>query len=171
MCQKNNFPSKIIIIFILFIVTISTYSQNKEKKSFWNKLKGKQLASAITFLPVGSHTTDIDFIGVYYTSYNYKSLEFAVFRNSFKDPTFMVTYKREIPLSDKLSLMYGAGLMYGYKGRLQNTSGIPFRKTFLFTGNINPTAGIELDYKISKKVSFHANIASLVFVYGLRYWL
>lgn len=153
-------------IFMNFFITVS--QNTTQHKSIWKTLLGNELKSSVTFLPVGTHTRNVDLIGVYYTSFNYKSYEISAFRNSFKDLTFIVSYKRAIHLTNRFSLIYGVGIMHGYKGRLQNTKGVPFRKSFLFTGNLNPTAGIELDYKISKKTSIHINLASLVFVYGFR---
>ena len=61
-----------------------------------------------------------------------------------KDLTFIVSYKRNIEITDRFSIIYGFGLMYGYHGKLQNTNGIPFRKSFLFTGDAELSNEIDI---------------------------
>ncbi len=172
-----HFKKKRIFKFIylmVFCLTVHTYGQTsevKEPKTFWQKIAGEPLKTSITFLPVGSHTKNVDVFGVWYTSYNYKSIEFGAFSNSYGELTFGLFYKREINFTDKFSLIYGGGLLYGYHGKLQDVKGVPFKKSFLFNGEINPILGLELDYKISKKISFHTNIAPLILIYGVKYYL
>ena len=122
-------------------------------------------------MPVATHTKDPDIFGAWYTAYNYKSIEVAAFSNSYRDLTFAIIYKRIVPISEKFSILYGLGAMYGYHGRLKDVGNIPFRNSFLMTGEINPIAGIELDYKISKRFSLHTNVTHAVLVYGVRYLL
>ena len=165
-----------IIILFVFINSININAQQEEKqdaqkKSFLEILKGEELESSISFLPIGIHTDDWAPFGVWWTSYNYKSIEFAAFNNSFEKLTLAVLYKREIQLMHKLSLIYGLGIMYGYGGRLQNTESIPFRNSFLFTGDINPIAGLLLDYRIAKKLSVQLNMSPAVFATGVRFIL
>lgn len=143
----------------------------EKKKSFWEILKGKELESSITFLPIGTHTQDLDILDVWYTGYNYKSLEISGFKNSYDDLTIALIYKREIVLKEKLSLIYGLGIMHGYDGRLKDVEGVPFRNSFLFNGNINATGGVILEYKILKKMSVQLNISPVVVVYGVRFIL
>jgi len=161
---------RLIITTILLFITLSVKSQ-EEKKSFWQLLKGKELESSIKFLPIGVHTKDGSIVDTYYVGYNYKSFEIAAFKNSYEDLTILALYKREIPLFKKLSFIYGLGLMYGYDGKLQNVSGIPFRNTFLYSGPINLSGGFILDYKTSKRFSLQINISPVVLVFGVRYIL
>ncbi len=159
---------KLIIFSLLFLVFLNLEAQ-KKPQSLWEILKGKELESSITFLPVGIHTKDLEVFGVWYTSYNYKSYELAVFKNSFGDFTIAALYKRKQEITKNFSVIYGLGVMHGYHGKMQNVDGIPFRKTFLWTGEINPVGGLSLDYKISKKTSLQLSLTPLVFVYGFRY--
>jgi len=126
---------KIIIISVLILFSLKLKAQDN-KKTLWETLKGKELESSVSFLPVGAHYTALDFVGVWYASINYKSIEFARFTNSFDDLTLAVLYKREIEITENFSIMYSFGIMYGYDGRLKKVEAIPFRKTFLFTGDI-----------------------------------
>jgi len=164
-----------IFVLLMFINIININAQEEEeveqKNSIWQTLKGKELKSSISFLPLGIHSSDWAPFGVWWTSYNYKSIEFAAFNNSFDKLTLAILYKREIPLTHKISFIYGLGIMHGYGGRLQNTKGIPFRKSFLFTGDINPIGGALLDYRIAKKISIQLNMSPAVYATGVRFIL
>ena len=161
---------KIIVVSVFFLCISNIWSQQKNK-SICETIKGKELESSITFLPVGSHTKQFDFLEVWYTSYNYKSIELAVFKNSYDDLTIALIYKRQIQLIEKLNFIYGIGIMHGYGGKLKNVSGIPFKNSFLFNGNINATGGVSLDYRIAKKFSVQLNVSPVVLVYGVRFIL
>jgi len=54
---------KIITVSLLFLCINNMNSQQK-KKSIWEIIKGKELETSITFLPVGSHTKDFDFLAM-----------------------------------------------------------------------------------------------------------
>ena len=155
-----------IIIFNVFILN----SQEK-KKSILEILKGRKLETSIKFLPYGLHTSDGTLVKALYLGFNYKSFEIAAFNNSYNDLTLLALYKREILLYKKLSLIYGLGVMYGYNGKLQNVNGIPFRNSFLYSGAINLSGGVILDYRAYKKFSLQINISPVVLVFGLRYIL
>ena len=161
---------KLVILVILFFTTFYVNAQ-EEKKSFWKTLKGRELETSIKFLPIGVHTKDGSLIDTYYIGYNYKSFELATFKNSYDDLTILALYKREIPLYKKFSFIYGLGLMYGYDGKLKNVSGIPFRNTFLYSGDINLSGGFIVDYRASKKISLQINVSPVVLVFGARYIL
>lgn len=160
---------KSVIISLLLLTVCNINSQ--ESKTFWETLKGKTPETSITFLPVGSHTKDFDLIDVWYTGFNYKSVEFAGFKNSFGDLTLTLLFKRQIELKGNFSLIYGFGVMYGYDGKLQDVKRIPLRNTFLFTGALSPLGGVTVDYKVGKKLSLQLNITPVVIVYGVRYIL
>jgi|TARA_B110000240_G_C13298252_1_gene367321 hypothetical protein len=165
--KKDLRQMKIYTLILLIFSSLAVNSQDK-KKTIWETIKGKELETSITFLPVGSHTKDFDFLDVWYTSYNYKSIELALFKNSYDDLTVAIIYKRQIEIIKKLNFIYGLGIMHGYEGRLQETSGIPFRNSFLFKGDINATGGVILDYRIAKKISVQLNVSPVVLVYGVR---
>ena len=161
---------KSFIISLLILGSLSLIAQDK-KKSFWQTLKGEELETSMSFLPFGTHYTSLEFNEVWYTTFNYKSIELIGFKNSFNELTLGVSYKREIGITQKISLIYGFGIMYGYHGKLVDVETIPFRKTFLFKGEINPLAGITLDYRIAKKISFQLSLSPAVGIYGFRYFL
>lgn len=165
---------KYSILLILTIFSFSSFAQEVkevEQKSFFKKILGDPLESSITFMPVGTHTRKVDVFGVWYVGYNYKSFEVAAFSNSFSELTIGLFYKRAWNFTKRFSAIYGVGIMYGYHGKLQDVEGVPFRNSFLMTGEINPVAGFELDYKISKRFAIHANITPLVIIYGFKYYL
>ena len=144
------------------------FSQKKDK-NFFQKLIGNEVKSAFAFLPLGTHTTDPDIFDTWFIGGNYKSFGACMFKNSFRDWTFIMGYKRAWDFTKNFSVLYGIGIMYGYKGKLQDVEGIPLRKTFLITGPVNPVVDLELDYKISRHFSIHAVLTPLVIIYGLQY--
>jgi hypothetical protein len=161
---------KLIIFSLLTLLTLSFNAQNK-KKTWWKTLKGEELETSISFLPFGTHYTSLEFNEVWYTTFNYKSFEVLAFKNSFNELALGALYKRKIGITQKLSLIYGIGFMYGYHGKLVDVPTIPFRNTFLFKGEINPLAGVTLDYRFAKKFSFQLAISPAVGIYGFRYFL
>tara|TARA_B110000046_G_scaffold185695_2_gene228657 strand:- start:5962 stop:6450 length:489 start_codon:yes stop_codon:yes gene_type:complete len=161
---------KNFIISILILVSLSLKAQDKNK-TIWEFIKGEELKSSVTFLPFGSHTSDLDVIDIWYTSYNYKSYEIAAFKNSFGEFTLAALYKRKQQVTEKFSVIYGLGVMYGYHGELRDVESIPFRNTFLFTGEINPVGGVNLDYRVAKKLSLQISLTPVVILYGFRYLL
>ena len=164
-----------LLIITIFIVTTHLIAQQKKdtivRKSFFKKIWGAPLKSGITFMPVGTHTIEPNVFDVWYGSYNYRNLELSVFKNSFSDWTLGLFYKRGYYFSEKFHIAYGGGIVYGYKGKLQTVDYIPFRDSFLFTGAISPIVGLDIDYKISKKVSIRSSISPLIIIYGFRYYL
>lgn len=146
-------------------------SDTKEKKSFWKTIYGVAPESSIIFMPIAHHFIDPDTIFPLYTGVNYKSYELSVYRNSQNNTTYSLLFKRKLNLSENLSFIGGAGIMYGYHGKLQYVRGVPFKKT-LFSGKINPVVGLEFNYKLSKKISINTSIIPpVVIAYGLRYAL
>lgn len=159
------------ILYLLVLLNSLNTNAQEEKKSIWKILKGQELESSVKFLPFGIHTKDGSFVNTFYLGYNYKSFEIAAFKNSYDDLTILGLYKRQIQLYEKLSLIYGLGLMYGYDGKLQNVSGIPFRNSFLYSGPINLSGGLIIDYRVLKSFSLQINISPVVLVFGVRYIL
>ena len=159
---------KNFIISLLILCSLSATAQD-QKKTWWDVVKGEELETSMSFLPFGTHYTSLEFNEVWYTTFNYKSFEILGFKNSFNELAIGALYKREIGLSEKFSLIYGFGIMYGYHGKLVDVPTIPFRNTFLFKGEINPLAGVTLDYRFAKHFSFQLAISPAVGIYGLRY--
>lgn len=192
--MKTNtlYQNLAVLVFILLNVSIftSTVAQNhsnqihfkkekKAKRSFLRKLWGDHPDTGITFMPLGLHTDFKKFSNkktgeinglhdALYFGVNYKSVELLGFKNSFGDATFGLLFKRKINLSRKFSINYGFGGMIGYRGRLKNNGKIPY-SDFLFSGNLNPLSGVELDFKVSKKLSVHTSIAPAIIIYGVKY--
>lgn len=149
------------------------FAQKEEKKSFFKVLWGEQPKDALTYMPFGTHTYDSRIHKPHetqYVGYNIKSVEFAAFINSYQDWSLSMMYKRMIPLGKRWSIDYGAGLIYGYDGRLSEQQGIPFPE-LLFSGPINPIAGGGINYKFSKKWSVAVLIAPQINIYGVKYHL
>lgn len=158
-------------IISLFLLASLGLTAQDQKKSFLQTLKGEALETSISFLPFGTHYTSLEFNEVWYTTFNYKSIALIGFKNSFNELAIGLSYKREIGITQKLSLIYGIGIMYGYHGKLVDVPTIPFRNTFLFKGEINPLAGLTLDYRIAEKFSFQLALSPAVGIYGFRYFL
>lgn len=161
---------------------IDTTSTQVKKKTFLQKLWGDRTKSSVTAMPIGLHTdfekhsskkrsTINGLHEALYFAGNYRNVELAVFQNSFGDATFALTYKRTWNFTKRFSANFGAGLIYGYDGRLQYTDGIPFRNTFLIKGDVNPLMGLEFDYRFYKKWSVHTSIAPRIIIYGFRFLL
>lgn len=165
-CNNRIF---IIIIFV-FITVLNVSAQTEEKKEPLIKtLWGERIENSVTFMPLGTHYIyDQDIFGTWYTSVTIKGIEGAVFLNSKRMWTAALFYKRAIPVSEKFTISYGGGLLYGYHGTLDETRGIPKSLGFLFSGPINPVVGLGFDYKILKKISIHADLAPLTVIYGFR---
>ena len=172
--NKRILTRKVLSVLFFFIIISASSQQRRDaisKKTFLEKLWGEKLEDGIIFMPLGSHTTAPDVFDVLYTGFSYKNVELAVFKNSYRDWTMILLYKRVWYLSESLYFTGGAGLIYGYKGKLQEIEGIPFKESVLFSGDINPVVGLDVDYRISKKISIHASITPLVVIYGIKYYL
>ncbi|MGY5355429.1 hypothetical protein [Wenyingzhuangia sp. IMCC45467] len=166
-----------ILFIVSFLIVQSCYTQEiyqpTKKQTFWTKVWGKSPENGIKFLPFATHfqKSENPFIhGTFYTAANYKSFEVAAFNNSYNDFSMSFFYLREVTLYKKLKLQYGGGFLYGYKGRLQKVKEIPFHDTFLYSGNLNPTYGIGLEYCLSKKWAISAMTNPAVIIYGLKYY-
>jgi hypothetical protein len=166
-----SYIKKGILLFAILITSCFTaFSQDEvKKKSVFKTLLGNQIESSVIFLPCATHTIRPDFFGAWYTGYSYKGLEAAVFLNTYRDWTAALLYKRAWNLTKRFSVDYSFGLLYGYKGRLHNIHKIEITNNFLFSGPVNPVAGLELDYRISKRLFFRVDIVPLVVLYGFRY--
>ena len=166
---------KNISFFFVIVFSISSFSAQQKKdtvvkKTFLEELWGEKLEDGLIFMPIASHTTSSDVSDIWYTSYSYKSLELAIFKNSFENWTLGLLYKRTLLFSKQLHISYAGGIVYGYKGRLSRAGNIPFSDSFLFTGPVNPIIGIDLDYRIVPRVSIHISISPLIVAYGLKYY-
>ncbi|MGK0414540.1 MAG: hypothetical protein ACJA1B_002767 [Polaribacter sp.] len=173
---KNNFLiSKQIVLFIILLISATNIFSQKsidslQKKTFIKKLWGEKLEDGFIFMPLGSHTVRPDVFDVWYTGVSYKNIELSVFRNSFRDWTLGIYYKRVWYFSEKFYATFAGGMFYGYKGKLQTVKEIPFRDSFIVTGDINPALGLDVDYRISKKISIHGSVTPLIIIYGFKYY-
>lgn len=161
--------------FLLLLITTTLFAQEKiEKKKFFDVLWGEPVKDNISFMPLAHHTRILknkDFFGIYYSSVSYSSFELAAFNNSFSDFTLGLFYKREIPVWKRLSVSYGAGIIYGYDGNLEQVKGLPpGLKNFFFGGAISPAVGGRINVKITDKITATALLVPLVNAYGLTYY-
>jgi len=165
---------------------IPQLEQKEEKKEktrmgkIWEQLWGVPAESSVIAMPFGLHTDLERFSGrehpnglhpALYFSANYKSIDFAGFKNSFGDFSCALTYKRMWTFNKikNFSMNVGAGLIWGYDGRLQHSRNVPFRNTFLIKGDVMPVIGGQFDYIIYKKLSLAVSVAPAIIIYGLRY--
>ena len=167
---------KILPIICLLFFQLSSaqmLEQPVEKRGFWTTIWGESPENGFKFLPFATHfqKSENPFIhGAFYTAINYKSFEVSVFNNSYNDFSMSFFYLRKIKITKKFSIDYGGGFLYGYKGRLQKVDAIPLNNTFLYSGNLNPTYGIALEYRLSKKIAISAMTNPAVIIYGLKYY-
>ena len=131
---------------------------------------GPPSQSGIYIFPTGFHTNKIDKnINFKFFGISYKNIHLARFENSFKDPVISLGINRLLYIKNKFTIGYTAGLLHGYKGKLSNVKGIPLRKSFLFTSNINPVIGLSSSYKIHPKIHLATFIEPLVIIYGIKF--
>ncbi len=165
---RNRNPIKVILLLANILWANILFSQNK--KYIFEKIVGEESETAIAFLPFGTHIVTPDISEVWFIGYNYKSYGISVFKNTYQNWTFVLGYKRVWNFTQRFSITYDIGIMYGYQGKLQYVKGLPFRDTLLFKGPLNPVISFELDYKILKHISIHSIITpTLVIIYGLQY--
>jgi hypothetical protein len=117
------------IISLFLLASLGLTAQDK-KKSFLQTLKGEALETSISFLPSGTDYTSLEFNEVWYTTINCKRIELIGFKNSFNKLAIGLSYKREIGITQKLPLIYGIGIMYGYHGKLVDCAPNTFQKYF-----------------------------------------
>lgn len=168
--RRKNSLFLFIIVFSVLTLSAQQKTNTTVKKTFLEELWGDRLEDGLTFMPITSHTTSSDISDIWYTSYSYKSLELAIFKNSYEDWSLAFLYKRTLRFSKELHISYAGGVVYGYNGRLSRAGNIPFSDSFLFTGNVNPIIGIDLDYRIVPRVSVHVSISPLIIAYGFKYY-
>lgn len=171
----KNIKRSIILLGILVVCIPQVQAQNeKKKKSIIGVLWGDPIPNAFTFMPTGTHYVyGPDVIGAWYSGLMIKGFELSVFLNSKNDWTTGLIYNRAWNITKKFAINCGGGVLYGYKGKLSTTRGIPVKlaQSFLFTGPFNPVVGVGFDYKLSERTSIHASLAPLIIIYGLRFYL
>ena len=164
-------------LYNIFILETDLDKEERRERSFIRSLWGDKVENSVTSLPFGYHTDRDRHAGepfvhpVWCTSVSIHSFEISGFKNSFGDFSLGLYYKRKIVFTKRLSINYGAGIIYGYDGRLKDVEGIPFRETFLVTGPINPVVGMSFDYRVTNNFSFHITGAPQIIIYGVRYRL
>lgn len=153
---------KIVIgIFFIFFATIV-------HANVFTFLWGKPVKSSIFYLPIGTHTRYLVLTYFQLIGGNYKTFYVMTFINSFDDRVVSTGVERYIWQWRRLSVGYGAGLMYGYKGNLSTVGGIPFKDTFLFKYNLNPVIAGIADIALTKRVQMTFVLAPLVVATGIR---
>lgn len=131
---------------------------------------GAASKNGVYIFPAGFHTNNIKKnINFKFFGISYKNIHLANFENSFKDPVISLGINRLLYSKNKFTIGYTAGLLYGYKGKLSNVKGIPLRKSFLFTSNINPVIGLSSAYKIHPNIHLATFIEPLVIIYGIKF--
>lgn len=134
------------------------------------KLYGKAPADGVYFMPIGYHTKHkLSFTNQQVIGITYRSLVFGSFINSFEDRTWYLGIVRTVFTFHSLSVDLVAGALYGYRGNLSKTEGIPLRNSFLWTHNLNPVITVNVDYKISEYVQFSTIFTPLIICSGLKY--
>ena len=164
--MKNIKHKKIyLLIYILLIIKCVIITAQINALNL-----GQTPQNAISIFPAGFHTDEINKnINFKFYSISYKGYIISSFENSFKDNTYSIGINKNITSKNKITIGYSAGLLYGYNGKLSNTKGIPFRKTFLFQGDINPFLGLNISYKLTKKIEFATFLEPLVIIYGFNF--
>ena len=152
------------LVFLFFYVTTTD-------ANFFTFLWGKPVRNSIFYLPIGTHTRNGKRKLTYFQLMGgtYKTFYLMTFINSFGDRVFSAGVERYFWKFHRLSLGYGAGLMYGYQGKLSTVYGIPFKNSFLFKYNLNPVIVGIADFAITKRVQLSFVLAPLVVTGGIRF--
>ncbi len=155
---------KLILLFLIFYTGI-VYA------NVFTFLWGKPVKNSVFYLPIGSHTKNGHRKLKYFQLMGgvYKTFYLMTFINSFNDRVWSAGIQRYIWQFHRISVGYGAGLMYGYKGNLSTVNGIPLRNTFLFKYNLNPGIVGLFDITITKRVQMSFVVAPLVVAGGIRF--
>lgn len=130
---------------------------------------GTKQREGVAYLPVGFHAEEPGDIGIFHlTTFVYKSVYGAVFRNTYDLTTYSLGLERSIANKGRFHLAYRLGVMAGYDGILSTVEGIPFRNSFLFEHNVNPIFGFPAGIDITDHVQFEAFINPFVTLFGLK---
>lgn len=133
-------------------------------------LAGTAPENGIFFLPVGYHTqyerrvTRNDLAGAVY-----RSVAVGTFVNSFDDRSWFLVWLRRVVATPHFEVEYFAGVVGGYRGRLQETTGIPFRKTFLWRGDVNPVVSLNLGVVLAPNLRLQMMVSPLMTCTGIKY--
>lgn len=164
--------NKVFYILISWICFITTANA-----SLWTFFYGTTPKNGIFYLPYGFHTTNRDYKGNTrsrdFRSFQlmggvYHSFYLSTFINSFSDRVWSLGIERDVFKLYRLHFGYGAGLMYGYRGKLADVDGIPFRRTFLVKHNINPLIVLTSHIDISEHVELKFVLEPLVIAGGIK---
>jgi len=146
-------------------------SGEAESRSFdIDEYIGSKPSDGLMLLPLGIHTRNptkiisSDLIGVIYHGYYIGS-----FINSFDDRVWSAGITREMFSYGIVGLDYYAGLMVGYNGNLADVPGIPFRRSFLFHGDLNVVASLDLHLDFSDSFEIRTFLTPLVIITGLKF--
>lgn len=133
-------------------------------------LAGTAPENGVFFLPLGYHTqyerhaTRNDLAGAVY-----RSVAAGTFINSFDDRSWFLVMIRRVVATPRFEVEYFAGVVGGYRGRLQETTGIPFRKSFLWRGDINPVVSLNLGVVLAPNLRLQMMVSPLMTCTGLKY--
>ncbi len=131
---------------------------------------GEASPDGVYYLPLGYHTkhrfslTNRELIGI-----EYHSIAFGTFINSFDDRTWYLGMLRTVYTHNDFSLDVLGGLLYGYRGKLSTTEGMPFRNSFLWRDNLNPVITVVPGYAISDHVQLQILLTPLMICGGAKY--
>ena len=133
-------------------------------KALW----GTTPADGLFYMPYGFHndSSKLETFGL--VGGIFKTAFLMTFTNSYGDRTWALGIERDLFQFHRLRFGYGAGLMYGYDGRLAESHGLPFRDTFLFKHAVNPAVGVPLHVDISRHVQFEAFLTPVVSLGGVK---
>jgi hypothetical protein len=138
------------------------------KRGWLSAVWGTPLEDGIFYLPYGLHHNSTRIDGFQLVGGIYRSLYAMTFINSDGDRTWSVGFERNVYSYRRLRLGYGAGLVYGYGGRLADSPHLPLAHTFLFEHDINPVLGVPAHLVITKRVQLESFVTPLVTLGGLK---
>ena len=161
--RKKRFNVKKIFCLICLLFPMVSHASN-----FWQWIRGTTPANAVLILPGGLHTRDPgQFKNFQFVGARYHSVMLATFYNSFGDRTYALGINRSLWTHKRFSVGYTVGAIEGYGGKLSMVRGIPFKHSFLWTGDVNPLVGAFADFQLMKHLALNAFVEPLVIVYGV----
>ncbi len=149
-------------------------AQPKETPSLLQRVYGTTPKPSVLYHPWRSHYwpyQDIGYTHLYGATY--KSIAYFSFINTYRERCHLVAFRRNWVESKRWTVAVGAGINYGYDGRLYFAQSIPrwIRETYLFKTDLNPMAGLDISYRIAPNLHAQLVFSPIFVTWGASYQL
>ena len=146
----------------------------KAAPSLLQRVYGSTPKPSVLYHPWRSHYwpyQDIGYTHLYGATY--KSIAYFSFINTYSERCHLVAFRRNWVESKRWTVAAGAGINYGYDGRLYFAQSIPrwIRETYLFKTDLNPMAGLDISYRIAPNLQAQLIFSPIFVTWGASYQL